>query len=61
MQTMKHKRLLSILLILCMVLALLPVVTTDHAHAGEWDQCTFCDDYRSDDYLCGNCGGCELY
>ena len=55
MRRTKTRR-LSVLRTLGMVLTLLPMASTT---AYAWDnECAFCGEGRSDDYLCDNCGGC---
>lgn len=60
MQGRKHKKLLSLLLTLFMVLTMLPM-TTVHVHADFEDgqDCIYCGAYRYDDWLCDGCGGCS--
>ena len=56
-----RKKLLPLLLILVFMFSIVPF--TDNSvpvHAGDWEPCAHCGEYRSPDYLCDTCGGCGI-
>ena len=52
------RRILAITLLVSILIGLVPT-GSNHVHASDWEECSFCDHYHSDDYLCDGCGGCN--
>lgn len=53
-----QRKLLSLLLIILILLSIIPLSNTS-VHASDWEECAHCGSYRSPDYLCDSCGGCN--